>query len=198
MTGSVQTGLRLARLLAAPHLEGWQAKGDPMDPSREVGEATREGVEQGSGEAAPRLGPEHQRLEVFIGGWTAEGVLGEAAGPQARVKATAVDRYEWLPGGFFLSCRGVMRFAGESLESTRIIGFDPERQRYRMHLFDNHGYARVYEGGERDGVWTFAGAHERVTMSFEDGNQRLDIRWEQSDDGATWRPLCDLKATRVH
>ncbi|WP_158624967.1 DUF1579 family protein [Corallococcus terminator] len=169
-----------------------------MDPSREVGEATREDVKQGSGEAAPRLGPEHQRLEVFVGEWKAEGVLGEASGPHAQAKATAVDRYEWLPGGFFLSCRGVMHFAEERLESTRIIGFDAERQRYRMHLFDNSGYARVYEGGEQDGVWKFAGAHERVTMSFANGDQRMDIHWEQSDDGTTWRPLCDLRATRVH
>ncbi|RKH56899.1 DUF1579 domain-containing protein [Corallococcus aberystwythensis] len=161
-----------------------------MEPSREDRPPTQEPV--------PRLGPEQQRLEVFAGEWRAEGVLGEASGPHVGAQATAEEHYAWLPGGFFLGHRGVMRFGNERLESTRILGFDPVTQRYRMHQFDNMGYARVYEGGEQqDGVWFFAGPHERVTVTFGGGNHAMDIHWEQSDDGQRWRPLCDLKATRV-
>ncbi|RKH67064.1 DUF1579 family protein [Corallococcus llansteffanensis] len=169
-----------------------------MDPSHEVGQGPQAATTQEAPGQAPRLGPEHQRLEAFIGEWKSEGVLGEAAGPQARLKVIAIGRYEWLPGGFFVLHRGEMRFGEDRLESTQIFGFDESTGRYWLRLFDSHGFAREYEGGERDGVWHFAGPHERVTMSFENANQQLAIHWEQSDDGVTWRLLCDLKGTRVH
>lgn len=169
-----------------------------MDPSHEVEKGPPAATTQETREQAPSLGPEHQRLETFIGEWKSEGVLGEAAGPQARLKVTADAHYEWLPGGFFVLHQGVMRFGEDRLESTQILGFDASTGRYWIRLFDNHGFARDYEGQEQDGVWHFAGAHERVTMSFENANQQLNIHWEQSDDDVTWRLLCDLKATRVH
>jgi hypothetical protein len=143
-----------------------------------------------SAEQPPKRGPEHDRLEVFLGKWTAEGKLGDGA------EATALDEYEWLPGGFFLLHRGVMRFGDKALESTQIISFDASIQKYRLNLFDNFGWARVYEGQVDGRIWKFTGARERLSIELQDEATML-VHWEQSDDGSTWRPLCDLKASKV-
>jgi hypothetical protein len=169
-----------------------------MDASREGQQRPQEAGSQADKEPVPQLGPEQQRLEVLVGEWRGEGLLGEASGPDTRARATTEERYEWLPGGFFLTGRGVMHFGDKHLESTRVLGFDPASQRYRLYQFDDMGYARVYEGEEtQDGVWTFTGPYERMKMTFGDGNHSVDVHWEQLEDDGTWKTLCDLKTTRV-
>ena len=55
-----------------------------------------------SAPAAPTPGPEHKRLEVFLGKWTGAGKsLASPYGPAGPVSST--DTYEWLPGGFFMA-----------------------------------------------------------------------------------------------
>jgi hypothetical protein len=87
---------------------------------------------------------------------------------------------------------------GTLLESLQVLGFDEQTGRYRLHLFDNGGYARVYEGTFQDGVWSLAGAHERVEIHFESDDAVMRMHWEQSQDGRTWETLCRLRSVRLH
>lgn len=49
----------------------------------------------------PKAGPEHQRLEVFIGKWINEGhTIATADAPAVPILTS--DVYEWMPGGFFV------------------------------------------------------------------------------------------------
>ncbi len=66
-----------------------------------------------------------------------------------------------------------------------------------MHQFDNLGFARRYRLAVRGRVWTFAGPWERATISFEPSGDHYTETWEIARDGARWRPLCELEATRA-
>jgi hypothetical protein len=152
---------------------------------------------QGASEGPRKRGVEQERLEIFSGRWRSEGTLGGGA-QSPGAKTTTQEEYEWLPGQFFLHHRGVMRLGEQSLESTAIIGFDSATRSYRLHQFDNFGYARLYEGEVDGDVWTFKGVHERVTYTFGRDSAELRIVWEQTKDGLRWENLCDLKAHRLH
>jgi hypothetical protein len=148
--------------------------------------------------AGPRKrGAEYERLDVFCGTWTSEGTLG-AASPSPGARTTTRAEYDWLPGGFFLQHRGSMRFGEQSLESIATLGFDPATRSYRLHQFDDLGYARIYAGHVNGDVWTFNGVYERVTYTFSRDSTELLIVWEQTSDGRKWDMLCELKAHRDH
>jgi hypothetical protein len=48
---------------------------------------------------APKPGPEHARLEVFIGKWINEGAT-VPEGDEPPAKIVTGDVYEWIPGRF--------------------------------------------------------------------------------------------------
>lgn len=131
-------------------------------------------------------------MRDFVGTWHAEGQLGDGT------PAASDDSFELMPGDFFLVRRGVLRPRnGRPLESLLILGFDEGTGRYRLHLFDNGGYARLYEGVYDGGAWHLAGPHERVRIELERDGDVMHVAWEQSDDSRTWRPLCTLRAVRL-
>lgn len=76
---------------------------------------------------SPIPGPEHRRLEIFVGEWRTEGeILATEAGPASRL--TAIDRYEWLPGGFFLLHHVDARMGDVEIKTLEIIGYDAESE----------------------------------------------------------------------
>ena len=149
-----------------------------------------------SAAAAGRPGPGHRRLEAFVGRWRTEGRT--AAGPSGPAAEIAgEDRYEWLPGGFFLVHRVDVRVGGERVSAIEIIGYDPASGTYPMHWFDGQGGSGTYRASLRDGVWTFAGESERFTGSFGDGGGTLTGSWERVEDGAGWVPWMEVRLTKL-
>jgi hypothetical protein len=67
-------------------------------------------VQSGLIEHLIQPGPEHKRLDVFIGKWMNEGQTIAGASAPA-VKILTSDVYEWMPGGFFVlhTCAGYVR-----------------------------------------------------------------------------------------
>jgi hypothetical protein len=173
------------------------SKGDVMPEQGESGRIAPREYSQDASEGPRKRSAAHERLAVFCGKWTATGSLGGGAAKPSEGRTTTEDEYKWLEGQFFLHHRGVMHLKDQSLESTAIIGFDTPTGSYRLHQFDNFGYARVYEGQVNGDVWTFIGLHERVTYTFGPGKDELRIVWEQTKDGRKWENLCDLRAHQV-
>jgi hypothetical protein len=62
--------------------------------------AVTRGAEQ-SGAQGPSRGPQHERLNVWVGRWINEGHMVEADGTSGMAITTS-DVYEWLPGRFFI------------------------------------------------------------------------------------------------
>ena len=112
-------------------------------------------------------------------------------------KVTAVQTYEWMPGGFFLVHREFARFGDVEHKTMTIIGYDPSSQTYPVHFFDNLGYYRVYQARVHDRTWTFTGKYERATIVFGADGNTFKSTWERSSDGSNWLPLCELKGTKA-
>lgn len=144
----------------------------------------------------PTPGPEHRRLEIFVGEWRTEGkVLATESSPA--VPFTALDTYEWLPGGFFLLHHVDARMGDMEVKTLEVIGYDAEGQTYTTRSYDNHGSSSAYQGILSDRAWTIFGDSERFHGEFSEDGNTLVGRWEQCRDGSAWTPWMDIRLTRV-
>ena len=107
------------------------------------------------------------------------------------------ETWEWLPGGFFIACRFDSRAGDTEHRGFGYLAFDAGRGTHTCRLIDNLGYDRIYDLSVNGQVWTFRGERERATYTFSEDGRGIDIRWERSADGASFLPLCELRATRT-
>jgi len=164
----------------------------------QIAPAVPEPTRKSSDPHAPRShGPELEQLEAFVGAWRISGRNAPAAPADSGSEVIGEQTYEWLAGRFFLASRWHRRFASGEHVGTGVIGFDPDVGSLVVHQFDNLGFARRYRLAVRGRVWTFAGPWERATISFDPSGDRYTETWEIARDGARWRPLCELEATRA-
>jgi Protein of unknown function (DUF1579) len=157
-------------------------------------------MSSGDTPASQEPGPEHRRLDVFVGQWRTEGtILADPENPSgSTAKLTAVDTYEWLPGGFFLIHHVDGRMGEDEVHAIEIIGYDASRQAYRTRSFDNHGNTGTYEATLRGATWAIRGQRERFTGEFGDGSRTLTGQWQRrSADGARWVPWMDIRLTKA-
>jgi len=148
-------------------------------------------------EAAPTVGDGHRQLDPFVGTWKITGENRGGAPNAPDTKVTGEERYQWLPGGFFLEGRWDRHFGGNDRHTgLSIIRYDDATGEHSCYNVDNLGYARTYRMTEHDGVWSFSGATERATVRFSDDGGRMMTHWEIKRDGK-WGPLCDLVGKRA-
>ena len=151
---------------------------------------------------APKPGPEHQRLEVFLGKWTQ---VGEAQaspyGPEAKLMST--DTYEWMPGGFFMLHRLESRQGTVNFKATEILGYDSRNRVYRSYIFDNFGNSGSYKVTQQGNTWISIGdsevggklLKERYTIVFRSPATVFSLKAEYSTDGAKWLPNFSVIST---
>ena len=146
--------------------------------------------------AAKQPGPEHKRLNLFVGVWNTEGqTRAGPLGPAARI--TAVDTYEWFPGGFFLVHHVDARIGDEKMKVIEMIGYDASSRMYSTRSFDSQGNTGTYQLTVRDGIWTFTGETERATVAVSGDGRTMTANWERSADGSTWLPWMDVTLTKA-
>lgn len=140
-------------------------------------------------------GSEHKLLNIFVGKWNTEGqIKSTSSSPASRL--TAVDTYEWLPGGFFLIHYVDGRMGDEEVKTMEIIGYDISSQAYFTHSFDNQGNTGVYQANLHERTWTIKGESERFTGEFSNDGNTLKGNWELSRDGYNWQSWMDIKLTK--
>lgn len=157
----------------------------------------------------PRLepaahGPEHERLERFVGRWNTEGRAHEGPfGPAAAI--SAVETFEWLPGGLFLIHRLTGRLGDKDMACVEIIGADPSGQGYVLRSFYNDGTHNVWSARLRDDNWTLTGEwpqegktiHVRCSAVFGAAGTTLSAKWEHSNDGVTWQRFWETRLVKT-
>ena len=151
---------------------------------------------QAKPEPTPAVGAEHRRLDPFVGTWRVTGENKGGAPNAPDTKVTGEERYDWMPGGFFLQGHWDRHFGDDRHTGTSIIRYDHSTHEYSAYNVDNLGYARTYRMTEQGGVWSLTGAQERATIRFTDDGATMKTRWELKKD-ARWVPLCDLVGTRA-
>jgi Protein of unknown function (DUF1579) len=156
-----------------------------------------EGAHSGTFEhEAPKPGPEHARLEVFIGKWINEGeTVPQGDDPAAKILTS--DVYEWIPGGFAVLHTAYGRLGDLDVGGVEIIGYDSERGNYTSHFFDSQGHVTVDDLLYEDGKWIWKGERTRTTSTLIDGGKVQHSLHEQSEDGIEWRPSMDVTLIKV-
>ena len=81
----------------------------------------------------PKPDPSLKALDKFVGIWSMSGNL--IGADEEILKGEA--KFEWLPGGFFLKQQVKMTFMGMPIESTELVGYDPETKSLKSFVYSN-------------------------------------------------------------
>jgi hypothetical protein len=152
---------------------------------------------------AAKPGPEHKRLDVFVGKWNTEGqAQASPYGPAG--KMTSVETFEWMPGGFFMIHHWDTRQGGVELKGLEVLGYDSHSKMYSTRFFDNLGSSGFMKATLLGNAWTWTGdsevggkpLKERCTTTLV-SSDAWTSKCEFSSDGAKWLPNFDLKSARA-
>lgn len=155
--------------------------------------------------AAPKPGPEHQRLGYFVGKWNAEGELKPGPmGPGG--KFTASDTCEWFEGGFSVVCRSEGKMPAGSSKSIGILGYNMEEKVYTYYGVDNTmmTMASVPKGTLQGDTWTYNDEgmmggkkfQTRVTIK-ELSPTAYTFKMEMAGPDGKWMPMMESKNTKA-
>jgi hypothetical protein len=137
-----------------------------------------------------------ERLNPFVGVWKTEGEM--RTDPNAPARFTAMDTYEWLPGGYFLLHHFDADMPDGKVQGIEVIGYSPETNSYPMHSFDNSGKASIMQARLEQDTWTFIGESMRFTGGFHDDGKVFAGLWEsRSGEGAAWQPLMNVRLMKI-
>lgn len=153
----------------------------------------------------PKPGPEQKKLEVSIGSWTYEGDLKAGVlGPAGKI--TGVERFQWLPGGFFVQMNREAKGPAGDFRHSIIFGYDPVAKKHTGQFFDFTGGGSLSATIAITGnTWNWSGTgrtgsgktfQERCTVTFASGGGSYTVKCEVATDGKTWSPSYEAKATK--
>jgi hypothetical protein len=150
----------------------------------------------------PKRAAPHERLQIFIGRWRAEGTSYAAGQTKQKPRGTTEkwlsdETFEWLPGQFFIMQKWDATTGANAFQGTAIINWDDVKQHYITRSYENHGFVRDYLTRVDGDVWTFTGDTERERVEFADNGNTQNIAWEWRQHGEDWLPLCDRVAKRM-
>lgn len=157
----------------------------------------------------PQRGPEHQKLQAWVGEWKYEGTLQETPlGPGG--KFAGRDKEQWVMNGLFLESRakdtGVYNGKKMTYEGLVVRWHDPNSQTFRSRSFDTDGIVGEGEDSVSGNTWTSKGwnidSKGKKNLSREtsvlsaDGKTRKAKMEISLDDGKTWMLLWELTAKK--
>ncbi|CRK56576.1 hypothetical protein [Alloactinosynnema sp. L-07] len=125
--------------------------------------------------------PALKALDKFIGSWEMRGGLVGAEEQNIHGKV----EFRWMPGGFFLEQHISLDFAGMvQIDSTEIIGYDPETGTYPSTVYSNMSpqplpYLWRVDGDEVTITVNYGPLDATFTGRFTDGGNSF---------GGSWRP----------
>ena len=102
--------------------------------------------------AAPKPGPEIQRLGFGLGTWKIEGET-KPFGPVPGGKTTTVQTCEWLAGGFFLECHSENTSNMGTKKAVFYEGYDANEKVYTYHEFNDLGQPFESKGTVSGDTW---------------------------------------------
>jgi Protein of unknown function (DUF1579) len=141
-------------------------------------------------------GPEHARLETFIGKWINEGET-VPQGDDPPMKILTSDVCEWIAGRFAVLHTAYGRTGDLDVGGVEILGYDPESGNYTSHFFDSQGHVIVDELLYDEGKWIWQGERIRTTSTFSDDGKVQHSLHEQTDNGTDWYLAMDVTLRRV-
>lgn len=147
---------------------------------------------------APKLGPEHKKLDYFAGTWTLDGDM-KAPGMSGKMSET--EKCEWMEGNFFLVCHTQFTSGMGDGSGLAVMGFYDGTYTYRE--FNSWGEFDDSRGSVDGDTWTWTSDEKmgdkpmkgRFTMKIVSPTS-YNFTFEMSDDGTKWMTVMDGKATK--
>ena len=143
-----------------------------------------------------KLTVEHRALGAPIGKWITQGSI-RATDDAASSEMRAIDRYEWLPGGFFMLHKVDALIGGAASQSLEVIGYDTEQACYVSRSYDDQGVSDGFTAHLRDRAWSIDGERVRSRGAFDAGHAVLAGTWEQRNGQGRWSPWMDIELRKV-
>ena len=151
----------------------------------------------------PKPGPEHKRMEYFVGTWASEAVMKPSIfGPGGKI--TARDTCEWFSGGFHVVCRSEMTGWMGPIAALGIWAWSAEEKKYLTVGIDSMGSLELGSGTVSDKTWTLSSETKmagqvmasRYTL-VETPPDAYTFKWEMSLGGGPWALISEGTSTRV-
>jgi len=148
--------------------------------------------------ARPKPGPEHKKLEYFVGKWTVEGEI-KANELMPAGKTVSTETATLGPGGFYVESRGEGHFGTR----LAIIGYDSHAKVYTSYYASSAGFVGIAIGTVSGNTWTwmvedkYAGksVKGRTTITTLSPTQ-YTIKYEMADGKGDYTTIVEGKATK--
>ncbi len=152
----------------------------------------------------PKPGPEHKKLDFFVGHWTSEGDTKPGPmGPGG--KFTMQENSEWMDGGYFVVIHS--KYSGGGMPngtSIAYMGYDTQEKVYTYDEFNSMG-EHVHSTGTLDGdnfIWTSDMKMGPQTMKGRFSMKLMPpnayaYKFEVSPDGKDWSLVMEGKDTKA-
>jgi hypothetical protein len=153
----------------------------------------------------PQPGPEHKKLEYFVGKWTTEGEMkASPMGPGGKISST--DNCEWFDGGFAVICRSDGKTPMGPSKSVGILGYSSEEKVYTYYGVDNSAMTMtsVPHGTVQGDTWTYT---DESMMGGQKVKSRVTIKelsptaysftMELQGPDGKWVPMMESKSTKA-
>ena len=147
--------------------------------------------------APPKPGPEHKKLEYFVGKWTVESEI-KANKYMPAGKGVSTETCTLGPGGFY-----VERRAEGDVGSLGIIGYDSHAKVYTSYYANSGGLVGSATGSVNGNTWTwmvedkYAGksVKGRTTITMLSPTQYTS-KYEMADGKGGYTTILEGKATK--
>ena len=152
----------------------------------------------------PKPGPEHKKLDYFVGNWNSDGELkASAMGPGGKMHID--EQTEWMEGGYFVVIHS--KFSSASMgkgSGIAFMGYDPQEKVYTYDEFNSMGQVAHSRGTVEGDNWVW-------TSDMKMGPQTMKTRFsmkivsptsytykfEMSPDGTNWSLVMEGKDTKT-
>jgi hypothetical protein len=149
--------------------------------------------------APPKPGPEHKKLEYFLGKWTVESEI-KANGYVPAGKGVGTQTYTLEPGGFYIESLA----EGQIPRTFGIIAYDSHAKAYTSFYASSAGLVGTGIGSVNGNTWTtmvedsFAGkaVKGRTTITMLSPTEYTS-KYEMADGKGGYTTMVESKATKV-
>jgi len=149
--------------------------------------------------APPKPGPEHKKLEYFVGKWTVESEI-KANEFVPAGKTVSTETCTLGPGGFYVESRAE---GGQLPTRLAIIAYDSHAKVYTSYYANSGGLVGTATGSVNGNTWTwmvedkFAGnaIKGRTTITMSSPTQ-YTFKYEMADEKGGYTTVVEGKATK--